>query len=112
LKRYDADGTRLTDCCGAYSKVSEDDGGLFCRACRRGVGPGEGDGSEQRDGTPPSPHDMLVIERGNLDALLTTLRDLAAECDRHASHAISDHRPYFKTMAARARAALAKAGDR
>lgn len=48
-QRYDRDGTRLTDCCGAYSTIS---GGLLCcRACYEVVQSGEGDGSERRPTT-------------------------------------------------------------
>jgi hypothetical protein len=41
---YATDGTRLTDCCGAYSKVMMD--WLCCRKCKREVPLGLGDGSE------------------------------------------------------------------
>ena len=46
-KKYDAkNGTRLTDCCGAYSTFH--DMTLCCKKCWREVGVGEGDGSEKR----------------------------------------------------------------
>lgn len=41
--------------------------------------------------------------------LMAALSNLADEADRHASHPISDHKHYFVGMAARGRAALAKA---
>lgn len=50
-ERYDADGTRLTDCCGAFSTYHmEPDGSstLCCRACWREVPYGQGDGTEKR----------------------------------------------------------------
>lgn len=43
-RRYAADGTHLTDCCGAYSTYCDDT--LVCRACQREVERGEGDGTE------------------------------------------------------------------
>ena len=45
-KRYDEDGCRLTDCCGAYSTYM--DLGLSCRACCKEVEIGEGDGCENK----------------------------------------------------------------
>jgi len=47
VKRFADDGTRLTDCCGAYSTFSIDDGDLMCRRCYECVEPGEGDGAER-----------------------------------------------------------------
>lgn len=50
--RYAESGTRLTDCCGAYSTYNEDSRGEFtlcCKACWREVGPGQGDGSASQD---------------------------------------------------------------
>lgn len=45
-KKYADDGTRLTDCCGAYSTFME--GELCCKKCYEVVDYGEGDGSERR----------------------------------------------------------------
>ena len=47
-KRYAQDGTRLTDCCGAYSTFDES-GSLYCKACYGEVPTGQGDGSESKD---------------------------------------------------------------
>ena len=44
-KRYNEDGMRLTDCCGAVS-THDENGELYCKACYNVVSPGEGDGSE------------------------------------------------------------------
>lgn len=49
-KKFAADGMRLTDCCGAASTISIDDGVLYCKACYNEVEWGEGDGSEYHDG--------------------------------------------------------------
>lgn len=46
-KRYDENGQRLTNCCGAYSTYMDGEV-LCCKKCYRGVGFGEGDGSEYR----------------------------------------------------------------
>jgi hypothetical protein len=48
--RFNKEGMRMTDCCGACSTFSE--GLLCCKACYQPVGFGEGDGSECR---PPQP---------------------------------------------------------
>lgn len=45
-KRFADDGTRLTDCCGAYSTFHDET--LCCKACHREVEFGQGDGSERR----------------------------------------------------------------
>lgn len=45
-KQYDADGCRLTDCCGAFATYV--DNALVCRRCFETVGAGEGDGTEYR----------------------------------------------------------------
>jgi hypothetical protein len=49
-KKFADDGTRLTDCCGAYSTFMDaDEGGgqaLCCKGCYRQVDFGQGDGSE------------------------------------------------------------------
>ena len=45
-RKYDkANGMRLTDCCGGFSTVN-DDQGLVCEVCHGDVGTGEGDGTE------------------------------------------------------------------
>ena len=50
VKKFDADGTRLTDCCGAHSTFHDEGDGetfvLCCKDCWNEVEPGEGDGSE------------------------------------------------------------------
>jgi hypothetical protein len=47
VKKYDReDGTRLTDCCAAYSTFDMDDGVLMCKKCYGEVDYGEGDGTE------------------------------------------------------------------
>ena len=46
-KKYDQDGMRVTDCCGAHSTYDEH-GQLYCKACFEAVGPGEGDGGEYK----------------------------------------------------------------
>jgi hypothetical protein len=46
---YANDGTRLTDCCAAYSTYDIDSGDLVCRACYAPVPDGQGDGTEQRE---------------------------------------------------------------
>jgi len=43
-KRYDENGMRLTDCCGAHSTFCDDY--LVCKKCFGEVSFGEGDGSE------------------------------------------------------------------
>ena len=43
-KKYDDNGMRLTDCCGAFSTFAEDV--LCCKACWAPVPWGQGDGSE------------------------------------------------------------------
>ncbi len=53
-KRYDRAGSRLTDCCGAYSTFMDPGDGsweLSCRKCCKAVEPGEGDGSERAPST-------------------------------------------------------------
>ena len=55
-KQYANDGTRLTDCCGAYSTYME---GIFndmdieillcCKKCYEPVSHGQGDGNEKLD---------------------------------------------------------------
>jgi hypothetical protein len=51
-KKYAKDGTRLTDCCGAYSTFMEASGDmdieweLTCKGCYETVPYGQGDGSE------------------------------------------------------------------
>ena len=53
-KRYDDLGQRVTGCCGCYSTYMEIDAqgtqGLCCKVCYERVGPGEGDGTEFREG--------------------------------------------------------------
>lgn len=44
--RYDRDGMRLTNCCGAHSTFTDD--GLACKACYELVEFGEGDGNEYK----------------------------------------------------------------
>jgi len=44
-KKYDSDGHRLTNCCGAFSTFMEGQG-QCCKACSREVSVGEGDGSD------------------------------------------------------------------
>ena len=48
-KRFSDDGTRLTDCCGAYSSF-DDFGDLYCKCCYKQVTTGQGDGCEVRHG--------------------------------------------------------------
>ena len=48
MKRYNEDGMRMTDCCGACSTYDEF-GELYCKACYTVVGIGEGDGSEYKE---------------------------------------------------------------
>ena len=53
-KRYNEEGMRLTDCCGAYSSFYEVDNigyidTLLCKKCGERVDNGEGDGSEYRE---------------------------------------------------------------
>jgi len=45
MKKYNDDGMRLTDCCGAYSTYAHD-GQLCCKKCWRAVSDGQGDGTE------------------------------------------------------------------
>jgi len=45
MKKYDSDGHRLTNCCGAFSTFMEGEV-LCCKACYREVSFGEGDGSD------------------------------------------------------------------
>lgn len=47
-KKYNEEGMRLTDCCGAWSSYDEN-GELYCKACFNLVEPGEGDGSEYEE---------------------------------------------------------------
>lgn len=45
-KKYSTEnGSRLTDCCAAYSTYCDDD--LSCKVCYESVEVGEGDGSER-----------------------------------------------------------------
>lgn len=46
-KRYNDDGVRTTDCCGALSTYVEGD--LVCKCCFEQVSIGEGDGAERRE---------------------------------------------------------------
>ena len=51
--KYDSDGMRLTDCCGAASSYYEADrigycDTLLCKSCFRRVEIGEGDGNEYK----------------------------------------------------------------
>ena len=47
-KKYDANGVRVTDCCGAYSTFIDVGAGweLSCKHCYEAVPSGQGDGSE------------------------------------------------------------------
>lgn len=58
MKKYDADGTRLTDCCATYSTYHDEGDGktfvLCCKKCWIEVEPGEGDGSEKKPSDPAS----------------------------------------------------------
>lgn len=47
--KYDEDGMRMTDCCGAASTYME--GQLCCKACYNLVDFGEGDGTEWQEGS-------------------------------------------------------------
>ena len=47
-KKYDENGSRLTDCCGSYSTY-DCEGNLECKSCFGRVAIGEGDGSERKD---------------------------------------------------------------
>jgi len=51
-KKYNAEGERMTDCCGTYSSYYDID--LCCKKCKFYVGIGEGDGTEFKtdDSTP------------------------------------------------------------
>ncbi len=53
MKKYDSDGHRLTNCCGAFSTFMEGERGevLCCKACYREVSFGEGDGSDDLPST-------------------------------------------------------------
>lgn len=54
IAHYAKDGTRLTDCCAAYSTFHmESDGSatLCCKKCWCEVPFGQGDGSERREAT-------------------------------------------------------------
>jgi len=51
MKRYNSEGMRLTDCCGAYSTYCQSDESgqldtLCCKACYAEVPFGQGDGGE------------------------------------------------------------------
>lgn len=46
--KYDDEGMRLTDCCGAHSTYTADTLVLCCKACWREVPVGQGDGNEAR----------------------------------------------------------------
>lgn len=46
MAKYNEDGERLTDCCGAMSTYC--DGVLVCKACYNEVPIGQGDGTETR----------------------------------------------------------------
>jgi|TARA_Y100000034_G_scaffold33168_1_gene40697 hypothetical protein len=48
IKKYNEDGMRMTDCCGACSTFDEH-GTLYCKICYQPVEIGEGDGSEDKD---------------------------------------------------------------
>ena len=53
IKKYDEEGMRLTDCCGAHSTYmddGEDNYDLCCKACYRPVPMGQGDGNEVKKG--------------------------------------------------------------
>ncbi len=43
---YNAEGMRLTDCCGAASKFFGAESFLSCKKCGKSVPHGQGDGSE------------------------------------------------------------------
>ena len=47
--RYDAEGSRLTDCCGALSTYCDDV--LCCKSCWHPVPEGQGDGTESKGGS-------------------------------------------------------------
>ena len=46
-KRFNTEGLRMTNCCGAFSKCVSDR--LVCKDCWCDVGPGEGDGAERKE---------------------------------------------------------------
>jgi hypothetical protein len=45
MKKFNNEGMRMTDCCGACSTYDEE-GTLVCKGCYREVEPGQGDGNE------------------------------------------------------------------
>lgn len=55
MKRFNDEGMRLTDCCGACSTIDCDSGVLYCKKCGAEVPWGQGDGSEYRSGRRPGP---------------------------------------------------------
>ena len=77
MKKFNDDGMRLTDCCGAASKFM--DGGrsgevLCCKKCYEEVAHGEGDGSEYEGdrheamkATMTRDKIVLIVERDNTD---------------------------------------------
>lgn len=46
-KRFNPEGVRMTDCCGAFSTFVE--GTQVCKECYCDVLPGEGDGAERKE---------------------------------------------------------------
>ncbi|MAG24502.1 hypothetical protein CMI47_02885 [Candidatus Pacearchaeota archaeon] len=77
MKRFNSDGIRLTDCCGAFSTFHDDT--LCCKACWTEVGCGEGDGSETRPITTTELqrrlHDLWISNDASISADYRDLND-------------------------------------
>ena len=71
MKKFNDDGMRLTDCCGAVSKFMDYGGRVgevpCCEKCYREITPGEGDGSEV-DSDTRRDNIVLIVERDNTDS--------------------------------------------
>lgn len=65
-KTYDAEGCRLTDCCGVYSThvdAGNENWTLCCKSCHSDVTIGEGDGSEVNPYVKKTPIELATILR-------------------------------------------------
>lgn len=70
MKRYDAEGIRVTDCCDSYSSYDEH-GNLYCKCCYEAVGLGQGDGGERKE----TDEDIDTSDTTDLAEELTSWRD-------------------------------------
>ncbi len=96
MKRYDDDGMRLTDCCGAHSTYSQSDATLCCKACWHEVSIGEGDGNHMPTWT--GIHTVLVRDHHGNEYRCTTVT--CVECgDENGAFYHAERKPDLRRLA-------------